>query len=214
MYAQDYDETFPMAVQNDWNESWPVKIQPYIKNLGVFRCPSDQTNTQPDWTVGWGGIPISYAANGMFAWTGSANGTVGVMGMAQDWLTPQVKTLADIGRPAETVLITEKHNKDVLAAGGWGNLSSFAPGCIIIGLPDWNGLAANQLPNGQLPPTAVWPSGRDGSVSARHSEMASFAFTDGHVKAMKPYTTRPNGPAGANVGATPRADDMWDSRRQ
>ena len=64
-------------------------------------------------------------------------------------------------------LVTEKHNGDVLKVGGWGNLSSFAPGCIIIGNNDWDTLAANQLPDGRLSPTAVWPRGRDGSVSAR-----------------------------------------------
>src|SRR3712207_199486 len=48
MYAQDYDETYPIGVQDDWNESWPVKVQPYVKNLGVFRCPNDNTTRQVD----------------------------------------------------------------------------------------------------------------------------------------------------------------------
>jgi prepilin-type N-terminal cleavage/methylation domain-containing protein/prepilin-type processing-associated H-X9-DG protein len=214
MYTQDYDETFPMAVQNDWNNSWPVLVQPYVKNLGVFRCPSDGNLTQPDWTVGWAGVPISYTANGLFGWTGSTNATVGPMGMAQNWLNPMVNTLAATGKPAETVLITEKHNGDVLKAGGWGNLSSFAPGCIIIGLANWDGLAANETPDGRKSPTADFPLGRNGAVSAKHNQMANFAFCDGHVKAMLPYTTRPQGPDNGAVGQTPRADDMWDGRRQ
>lgn len=211
MYAQDFDEIYPIGVQDDWNMSWPVKVQPYVKNIGVFRCPSDGTNTQPDWTVGWGGVPISYACNGDITWNGSSNAVVGVMGMAQaGWLSPVVTSMASVIRPADTVLITEKHNMDVLKVGGWGNLSSFAPGCIIIGNNDWDTLAANQLPDGRLSATAAWPRGRDGSVSARHNGMANFAFTDGHVKAMFPYQTRPNG--GGQQTAEPR--DMWDSRRQ
>lgn len=214
MYAQDYDEIYPVGVQDDWNQSWPVKVQPYVKNIGVFRCPSDGTGTQPDWTVGWGGVPISYTCNGMTGWNGSANATLGVMGMAQGWVTPGVRSLADVGRPAETVLITEKHNTDVLKVGGWANLSSFAPGCIIVGLDNWDTLAANELPNGKLSATAPWPTGRDGSVSAHHNEMANFAFSDGHVKMMRAYATRPNGPANGQLGATPEPNDMWDARRQ
>jgi prepilin-type N-terminal cleavage/methylation domain-containing protein len=38
MYTQDYDETYPIGVQNDWNNSWPVGILPYTKNNGIFRC--------------------------------------------------------------------------------------------------------------------------------------------------------------------------------
>jgi prepilin-type N-terminal cleavage/methylation domain-containing protein/prepilin-type processing-associated H-X9-DG protein len=214
MYAQDYDEMYPMAVRDDWNNSWPVLVQPYVKSIDLFRCPSDGNRSQPDWTRGWGGVPISYAANGLFGWNGSANQTVGVMGMAQSWLSPSVRSLADVNRPADTVLITEKHNADVLASGGWGNLSSFAPGCIIMGMgAGWNGLAANQVPDGRLSATAAYPSGRNGSVSAKHSEMANFAFADGHCKAMRPSATRPNGPANESVGQTPEPNDMWDARR-
>src|SRR3989454_4183209 len=57
MYAQDYDEIFPMGTQNDWNNSWPTLTQPYIKNLGIFRCPSDGDTSQEAFTLGWAGIP-------------------------------------------------------------------------------------------------------------------------------------------------------------
>jgi prepilin-type N-terminal cleavage/methylation domain-containing protein/prepilin-type processing-associated H-X9-DG protein len=50
MYAQDYDETFPMSrVALSNNDSgtrthpWPVLIHPYVKNIQVVRCPSDTT---------------------------------------------------------------------------------------------------------------------------------------------------------------------------
>src|SRR5215469_5171253 len=54
MYAQDYDETFPVW---GWNLEqtgarpdgtlytgkviWPILYMPYIKNVQVFSCPSD-----------------------------------------------------------------------------------------------------------------------------------------------------------------------------
>jgi prepilin-type N-terminal cleavage/methylation domain-containing protein/prepilin-type processing-associated H-X9-DG protein len=212
MYTQDYDEVFPIGVRNDWNESWPVTTQPYVKSYDLYRCPSETNRTQPDWTKGWGGIPISYACNGAFGgWNGSTNMTIGVMGMAQSWLSPSVTPMAAVGRAADTVLLTEKHNSDVLRAGGWGNLSSFAPGCIIMGLSGWETLAANQLPDGRITNlTLAYPFGRNGSVSAKHNEMANFTFTDGHSKAMRPYQTRPLGGGGSN----PTESDMWDHRRQ
>lgn len=211
MYTQDYDEVYPIGVRDDWNQSWPVLVQPYVKSYEVFRCPDDSNRTQPDWTKGWGGIPISYACNGAFGWNGSTNQTIGVMGMAQGWLSPSVTNLASVGRPADTVLLTEKHNDDVLRAGGWGNLSSFAPGCIIMGLADWDGLAANELPDGRITDlTKPYPKGRNGSVSAKHNEMATFTFADGHVKNLRPYSTRQHG----GGGTTPTDDDMWDARRQ
>src|SRR5690348_2033723 len=115
MYAQDYDETYPIGVQDDWNESWPVKVQPYVKSYDVFRCPDDSNRTQPSWTVGWGGVPISYTANGLIEWTGSSNSTVGLLGMAQSsWVSPSVQNLASVNQPAGTVMLTEKHNADVL----------------------------------------------------------------------------------------------------
>lgn len=49
MYVQDYDETFPAAYyyNNDNNSTngythWSGLTQPYIKNLGIFVCPSDK----------------------------------------------------------------------------------------------------------------------------------------------------------------------------
>jgi prepilin-type N-terminal cleavage/methylation domain-containing protein/prepilin-type processing-associated H-X9-DG protein len=217
MYIQDYDEMFPMGVPDDWNGSWPTAVQPYVKNIQIFRCPSDGNMTQIDWTVGWGGVPISYTANGATGWLGSSNGCFGVLCMTQaSWLSPTVQALAAVGRPADTVMLTEKHNSDVLRSGGWGNLSSFAPGCIIIGQTGWNGLAANQLPDGRiLPVNAPYPNGPAGSVSAKHNELADFVFCDGHAKALRPGQTRPQGPNVITEGAVvPNPTDMWDARRQ
>src|SRR5271156_2854002 len=47
MYAQDSDETFPLGTPDNWNASWPVAVQPYVKSLDVFRCPDDGDLSQP-----------------------------------------------------------------------------------------------------------------------------------------------------------------------
>jgi prepilin-type N-terminal cleavage/methylation domain-containing protein/prepilin-type processing-associated H-X9-DG protein len=58
-YTQDYDEAFPVpdnptpagslfAVHND--TIWADFIQPYVKNAGIFLCPSDSTGPPVDTT--------------------------------------------------------------------------------------------------------------------------------------------------------------------
>jgi prepilin-type N-terminal cleavage/methylation domain-containing protein/prepilin-type processing-associated H-X9-DG protein len=80
MYVQDYDEVTP---QNTWSNGGgayhPVvavaRLQPYIKNTGVMRCPSDTGNGS--WTAAdepaWGGGMINWS--GSYALNGASNGT-------------------------------------------------------------------------------------------------------------------------------------------
>ena len=44
MYAQDYDETFPFIrfhLGGPTEYVWKQAIAPYVKNKGVYRCPSN-----------------------------------------------------------------------------------------------------------------------------------------------------------------------------
>src|ERR1043166_2491600 len=84
MYVQDWDETYPMnriAVNPGGHEcdgtgkmiTWKHETQPYVKNVGVFKCPSNPHNNQPDETggddkFGYTVFPVSYAYNGTVLW--------------------------------------------------------------------------------------------------------------------------------------------------
>jgi prepilin-type N-terminal cleavage/methylation domain-containing protein len=84
MYVQDWDGTYPMnrISQNPGGSecngkgkmvTWKHETQPYVKNVGVFRCPSNPRNKLPDETGGddaYGEtvFPISYAYNGTILW--------------------------------------------------------------------------------------------------------------------------------------------------
>src|SRR5687768_15804658 len=97
MYGQDYDEMYPkneFVDQNGWG-SWPQNhfmwsstriTGPYIKNTGVFRCPSDSADVDPGITgaTGPGRVPgrLSYMVNSFHPNEGSrfgVNSPQGVM---------------------------------------------------------------------------------------------------------------------------------------
>src|SRR6266849_304867 len=80
MYVQDYDETFPYIRLHQRDYVWRNAIQPYVKNSGVFACPSNpfSRSCPPDaarksdpkglCAEGWmdegtRSMPISYAMN-------------------------------------------------------------------------------------------------------------------------------------------------------
>jgi prepilin-type processing-associated H-X9-DG protein len=53
--------------------TWKHETQPYVKNVGVYKCPSNPQNNQPDETgggdkFGYTVFPISYAYNGTILW--------------------------------------------------------------------------------------------------------------------------------------------------
>ncbi len=68
MYMSDYDQTCPYQGSPDvgpWNDAsyglnWAYELQPYIKNLGVYSCPSAGT----PYGTGFGTNLNCYAANG------------------------------------------------------------------------------------------------------------------------------------------------------
>ena len=44
-YTQDYDENLPLTTYPTPSNSWTDTVQPYIKNRGILRCPSDRSTT-------------------------------------------------------------------------------------------------------------------------------------------------------------------------
>ena len=67
MYAQDLDDTLPMvtnyaAATTAPDRVWMASVQPYIKNTGIFLCPSAANAAfSPTW-AGRGAVPIGYNA--------------------------------------------------------------------------------------------------------------------------------------------------------
>jgi prepilin-type N-terminal cleavage/methylation domain-containing protein/prepilin-type processing-associated H-X9-DG protein len=215
MYNQDYDQTFPLGhVEGIWeNSGWALSVQPYIKNFGVFRCPSDAGSDKS-----WEGAQMSYAANAYNTYgTQLFKGVIGMGFTYPAWVNPpNSRNDAAVTRPAETILLAEKFDKDAHDApgNGWlGNRSGLGASQIFHNCGNFWGPA--HIPDGGSPgiPARLngttpkpYPDGPDGAVTAKHNGIANFAFVDGHVKAMKPVQTNPN-------GATRPLDNMWDATR-
>jgi len=198
MYAQDYDETYPIA----WGfyGGWYETVDPYIKGgvksgalydatlKGVWHCPSDST------TLG-----VSYAGNAMIYGGGAADWNLGPF---------PAKTLAGVNAPADCVLFTELvpfYNPDGSINN---NITDFArtnsgeiPGAVsdtddvnLTYYQAWLKTDMTALRPGIDPcPDAVkltWNNGGCKMISYRHFHTSSggltnVAFCDGHSKAMR-----------------------------
>jgi prepilin-type N-terminal cleavage/methylation domain-containing protein/prepilin-type processing-associated H-X9-DG protein len=90
MYAQDYDEVYPIGAHNNTNPGtrWSSLIQPYSKNRDVFVCPSRPTVREPD--------PNRPSRGGFGA-------NVNIL----TWQGVNGKSMAQIASPANTFIICE-----------------------------------------------------------------------------------------------------------
>ncbi len=203
MYNQDYDESFPIGLGNSWwQNTWVRNTQPYVKNYQVFRCPDDAVAL--DSNISWAGIRVSYASNALIGWDGSANSLFGVMGLAQPkseggWMGNTTQSMAAVGRPAETIMMSEKHEKE--------NASDWGMGCLLTGVNWWDWNSPGEQPDGTRSVTAAYPNGPNGAVTAAHSMNANFAFCDGHAKSVRPSATNPD-------PKNRPQDNMWNATRQ
>jgi prepilin-type N-terminal cleavage/methylation domain-containing protein len=104
MYIQDSDETLPMVTNfaapvNAPDRVWMATVQPYVRNTGIFVCPSaSNARFAPDWS-GRGWLPIGY------------NATTGYDPLGVEAPT-SVVSLAAMDEPARTVLFAETPSGD------------------------------------------------------------------------------------------------------
>jgi prepilin-type N-terminal cleavage/methylation domain-containing protein/prepilin-type processing-associated H-X9-DG protein len=197
MYTEDYDETFPVGADN-LGSGWAGQIMPYVKSVGIFKCPDDVTQgVEPS--------VASYGMNGNLAeWWADApswanrtppksqavlsgpsstvmlfevqdNYPAPVDSWIEDFYNPSaLESGYDIGSPAGT--------GDAIAgvgpvdAGGWSEGAQYATGMM------QGQTVASDGPGGtSLSKTGVAnPKGVLGA--ARHSGGSNFALCDGHAK--------------------------------
>ena len=179
MYAQDYDETLLPSTNygvptNDPHRIWPAMLQPYVKNQGVFLCPSAVNTKYPaDWSL------RSYGSIGY-------NGLAGYDPAGIEAPTA-VAGLASLDEPARTVLLADTPSGDPglkyrgyifdpAVPGGKKNAVDYRLSTPLVA--DVDLVKGSPLAPGQLKPVYC----RHFADRQGHG-IASLVFADGHAKA-------------------------------
>jgi len=175
MYAQDYDESYPMLESGGGARLTVANLlDPYIKtnkknvnsaggNLwpedSIWRCPSGTTYNSGDlqsyFTVGYNYLYLTDAAPG-------PKGDFKSGGGIYQWTQPG-RPLAAVAQPADTVMFADAGHSD----GPKGKR------------PTWDSL---------LPPAALLANGPNDwvdAMEARHNDVATVQWCDGHVKPVR-----------------------------
>lgn len=219
MYKQDYDETFPQAYYylNDNNSSggyaqWSGVCQPYIKNWGIFVCPSDKLR---------GLAPTNFIGNNMGF--GVPAGQTAQNPSIQDIQAPRLSYTANaavmprkrrtadpasvvndsaVDAPADTILVAEMTDippciNDTSAASGVAykthrstNAVTLAGGGTFTGESEAPGtpLAALTPQAARAALTTCQTASANGlphlayTAPFRHNEGANYLFCDGHTR--------------------------------
>ncbi|MGD9495047.1 MAG: DUF1559 domain-containing protein [Armatimonadota bacterium] len=116
MYAQDYDERYNFAYCITPTVTWPNLLMPYVKNPGIFACPSDKD----EWSIG-GGIYLSYISN-YYLFPPGDN---------PDPALRIPRRMAEVQRPADTICLAENAdgstgNRQPDCQYAWGTYGSSA----------------------------------------------------------------------------------------
>ena len=166
MYAQDYDERLTGSYNN--RDMWPRLIEPYVKSgqasgsrmVGsIWSCPTWPGPFTPQvhqdtWNPGSAGSQLAYGYNFRYL-------TMPV-GSSVDYSLGGVP-LAEIERPAETVMIGETGLALLSGDRGWNTGMSYVAreGCV----------------------DALMQGSGNYVLYTRHNGMANVGFADGHAKA-------------------------------
>ncbi len=117
-YTQDYDEKYPATRANyvingtfNAEAPWQATIQPYVKSIQLFKCPSNTSDTKLSYTNAGNGdtIPVSYASVGSDNQTPTLWGGKTVMGFnpyASSFSS--TTSLSEVASSSQTIMVAEK----------------------------------------------------------------------------------------------------------
>jgi len=209
MYAQDYDGAMS---QTSWELGsfkakvhWSYLVQPYVKNLQIFVCPSDPNPVTPlnrlcnPANGDIIGVTLCDAQAPKFSYINGYNAMP-----AHDWIPP---TEAAIERPASMIVLGERravmNNTPPLVIGQWKGFSPFVSTSYAHGTGSTSGqicpgdgyrfVTAADVNAGLLPSNSVDAPELVRELFDRHVGGSNYAFFDGHAKwARMEATVDPN----------------------
>jgi prepilin-type N-terminal cleavage/methylation domain-containing protein len=199
MYNGDYDDTFvtPGDIAMDpsfgWKKTWLNLIQPYLKNVDIYRCPGDAYPQAPTeaWDVDATGRKNprhTYVANGVVggvcspSWGGWA--LIGVINAGRNWFNSVSSANGTaIELPADTIMFATRYK---LAATTRYD-SAFSQWMSTM-------VGADGFDQGSMPgaPNGTWGTlngNYDGTLGTAFAGKSPFAWVDGHASVLKPSQT-------------------------
>lgn len=196
MYAQDYDETLPVAFPgnppiNGGNQAvtpFESMIEPYTKNNQMWKCPSSRATANAGYNKDnyWDGKYISKPVTRTYSSVGrintqEKNGGDSNTGMS-DWGSNPT-ALAAMTAPAETIEVVDVNGGDVNYGSPWGSLFTGCDTWKLAGRKQgqdaaFSGNCANEY------------NGNPGTSG--HFEAGNYVFADGHAKQLKWGAVRAN----------------------
>jgi prepilin-type N-terminal cleavage/methylation domain-containing protein/prepilin-type processing-associated H-X9-DG protein len=163
-YVQDYDEVFPSVDTGAHH----LSLQPYMKNIDVFKCPSGSGlyNVSNRAIVGPTGATTTTFRTSVVANADAMGG----------WNNGPGLPIARVSAPADTVLFADA---DV-------NLTATAPNSVQIAVTTNtnNNAGGKRLVwyNSRFAAGGAAPTDTVGRLGARHQSGAIYTFADGHAK--------------------------------
>ena len=184
MYVQDYDETYPWAAGSpnpDQVDAWGGLIFPYVKNLAVFQCPSQQ---DVPW-VSWLGDQRRFKEAGPRNYTANSEIMPYMTRTRPEFgrtYNREIRTLAAVPEPASTIAIFEvaragtvhPQQSPYYPTHWWWSV-----------LNDGVAALAARNPNADVSRDANW----DFVALFRHLNGGNYCFADGHAKWLRPEMT-------------------------
>lgn len=192
-YVQDYDETFPRmtvtpppAPRKSWAVyTWQDAVAPYVKNgtISVTWASEDES------------IPVTLTSGGIWLCPSQPDADARTVYGGNDTIFTDLKygmtgggaisptTLSKLGRPSDLVLISENNEIDLYDGIGDPRLTGDAywqcGTTWQCSGPNSSAQWDKDIVGNEADP---WKWGQ--TTRYRHSGVANFAFTDGHVKAI------------------------------
>jgi len=211
MYNGDYDDMFVspgwiVAPDYGWKATWLVLIQPYMKNVDIYKCPGDQYPQAPTetWDVDANGKKnprFTYVANGVVGGSCGAStwswNLIGVINAGRTWFGNNNSANGTaVNLPAETIMFATRYKLHPTVTLRYD--SAFSQWMTtMIGADGFDQKSMPGSPNGTW---GALDGSYDGTIGTAFAGKSPFAFVDGHAKTLKPSTTVNVGPGVTDNG--------------